>query len=63
MIRSRIAAGITQETLARRWEVNPHQVQRCEATGYESASFARILKVVQARGLTMPKTARLVRNG
>jgi ribosome-binding protein aMBF1 (putative translation factor) len=63
LIRARIAAGMTQEGLARRLGVKPQQVQRYEATDYESASFARILKVVQALGLTMPKAARLVRNG
>jgi ribosome-binding protein aMBF1 (putative translation factor) len=63
LIRARIAAGITQEGLARRLGVKPQQVQRYEATEYESASFARILKVVQALGLRMPKAARLVRNG
>lgn len=35
--------------------INPQQVQRYEATGYESASFARILKVVRALGLSSPK--------
>ncbi len=63
LIRARIAAGMTQEGLARRLGVKPQQVQRYEATEYESASFARILKVVQALGLTMPKRVRLVRNG
>jgi ribosome-binding protein aMBF1 (putative translation factor) len=63
LIRARIAAGMTQEGLARRLGVKPQQVQRYEATEYESASFARILKVVQALGLTMPKPVRLVRNG
>ena len=63
LIRARIAAGMTQEGLARRLGVKPQQVQRYEATEYESASFARILKVVQALGLTMPKAVRLVRNG
>ena len=63
LIRARIAAGMTQESLARRLGVKPQQVQRYEATEYESASFARILKVVQALGLTMPKRVRLVRNG
>jgi hypothetical protein len=43
--------------------VKPQQVQRYEATEYESASFARILKVVRALGLTMPRSVRLVRNG
>ena len=63
LIRARIAAGMTQEGLARRLGVKPQQVQRYEATDYESASFARILKVVEALGLRMPKAIRLVRNG
>ena len=63
LIRARIAAGMTQEGLARRLGVKPQQVQRYEASEYESASFARILKVVQALGLRMPKAVRLVRNG
>ena len=63
LIRARIAAGMTQEGLARRLGVKPQQVQRYEATDYESASFARILKVVQALGLRMPRAVRLVRNG
>jgi ribosome-binding protein aMBF1 (putative translation factor) len=63
LIRARIAAGMTQEGLARRLGVKPQQVQRYEATEYESASFARIRKVVRALGLTMPKPIRLVRNG
>ena len=63
LIRARIAAGMTQEGLARRLGVKPQQVQRYEATEYESASFARILKVVQALGLRMPKAVRLVRTG
>jgi len=63
LIRARIAAGMTQEGLARRLGVKPQQVQRYEATEYESASFARLLKVVQALGLRMPRAVRLVRNG
>ena len=63
LIRARISAGMTQEGLARRLGVKPQQVQRYEATEYESASFARIRKVVQALGLSMPKAVRLVRNG
>ena len=62
LIRARIAAGMTQEGLALRLGLKPQQVQRYEATEYESASFARILKVVQALGLRMPKPVRLVRN-
>ena len=63
LIRARIASGMTQEGLAHRLGVKTQQVQRYEATEYESASFARVLKVVQALGLRMPKPARLVRNG
>ena len=63
LIRARIAAGMTQEGLASRLGVKTQQVQRYEATEYESASFARIRMVVQALGLRMPKPARLVRDG
>jgi ribosome-binding protein aMBF1 (putative translation factor) len=63
LIRARIAAGMTQEGLASRLGVKTQQVQRYEATEYESASFARIRKVVQALGLRMPKPVKLVRNG
>ncbi|MBZ2185436.1 MAG: helix-turn-helix domain-containing protein [Bryobacter sp.] len=61
LIRARIASGMTQEGLAHRLGVKTQQIQRYEATEYESASFARVLKVVQAFGLRMPKLARLVR--
>jgi ribosome-binding protein aMBF1 (putative translation factor) len=63
LIRARIASGMTQESLARRLGLKPQQVQRYEATEYESASFARICKVVQALGLRIPKAVRLVRGG
>lgn len=61
LIRARIASGMTQEGLAHRLGVKTQQIQRYEATEYESASFARVLKVFQALGLRMPKPARLVR--
>ena len=61
LIRARIASGMTQEGLAHRLGVKTQQIQRYEATEYESASFARIRKVVQALGLRMLKPARLVR--
>jgi ribosome-binding protein aMBF1 (putative translation factor) len=63
LIRARIASGMTQEGLAHRLGVKTQQIQRYEATDYESASFAHVLKVVQALGLRMPKPARLIRNG
>jgi ribosome-binding protein aMBF1 (putative translation factor) len=61
LIRARIASGMTQEGLADRLGLKTQQIQRYEATEYESASFARIRKVVQALGLRMPKPAQLVR--
>ena len=61
LIRARIASGMTQEGLAHRLGVKTQQIQSYEATEYESASFARIRKVVQALGLRMPKPVRLVR--
>jgi len=61
LIRARIASGLSQEGLANRLGLKTQQVQRYEATEYESASFARIRTVVQALGLVMPKPARLVR--
>ena len=63
LIRARIASGMTQEGLALRLGLKAQQVQRYEATEYESASFARIRKVVQALGLRMPKATRLIRSG
>jgi ribosome-binding protein aMBF1 (putative translation factor) len=62
LIRARIASGMTQEGLAHRLGVKTQQIQRYEATEYESASFARIRKVIHALGLRMPKPARLVRS-
>lgn len=47
LIRARMAAGMTQEGLARRLGVKTQQIQRYKATEYDSASFARIRKVVQ----------------
>ena len=62
LIRARISAGITQEGLAQRLGLKTQQVQRYEATEYETASFARILKVVHALGLRLPRPAHLVRD-
>jgi len=63
LIRARIASGLTQKGLASRIGMKPQQIQRYEATEYESASFARIRKVVEVLGLRMPKPARLIRSG
>jgi ribosome-binding protein aMBF1 (putative translation factor) len=61
LIRARIAAGMTQENLAHRLGLKTQQIQRYEATEYESASFARIRQVVQVLGIRLPRPAKLVR--
>ncbi len=48
LIKTRIARGYTQEQLAERLGLAPQQIQRYEATGYRSASFKRLLEVMQA---------------
>ena len=53
---------MTQKGLARRLGIKPQQVQRYEATEYESASFARIRNAIQALGLRIPKPVRLACN-
>jgi ribosome-binding protein aMBF1 (putative translation factor) len=62
LIRARIAQGLTQEGLARRMGLKPQQVQRYEATEYESASFRRIREVVQALGVRMERQSSLTLN-
>lgn len=51
LIRARIAAGLTHQELAERLGLKEQQVQRYEATDYESASFERLMEVARAVGL------------
>ncbi len=51
LIKARIARGLSQRDLADRLGLKEQQIQRYEASGYESASFARIRNVVDALGL------------
>ena len=51
LIKARIARGLSQRDLADRLSLKEQQIQRYEASGYESASFARIRSVVDALGL------------
>ena len=48
LIQARIAKELTQEDLARDMNLKPQQIQNYEATGYSSASLARILAVARA---------------
>jgi transcriptional regulator with XRE-family HTH domain len=48
LVEQRIAARLTQRELAERLGMKEQQVQRYEATDYNSASLARVLDVVEA---------------
>lgn len=48
LIRARIAAGLSQRELADRLGLKEQQIQRYEATNYESASLKRVLEVARA---------------
>jgi ribosome-binding protein aMBF1 (putative translation factor) len=53
LIRARIALGLTQKGLAKRLHVKPQQVQRYEASDYQTASFSRIRQVAKLLGLQL----------
>ncbi|MGH2531352.1 MAG: helix-turn-helix domain-containing protein [Thermomicrobiales bacterium] len=48
LIAARIASGLTQRQLAERLGLKEQQIQRYEATDYQSASLARITEVASA---------------
>ena len=62
LIQARIAAGLTQEDLAVRLGVKPQQVQRYEASDYQTASFARLREIARLLGLRVRETVELVQN-
>jgi transcriptional regulator with XRE-family HTH domain len=53
LIRARIASGMTQRELGDKIGIKEQQVQRYEATQYRAASFARLLEVARALGVTV----------
>jgi transcriptional regulator with XRE-family HTH domain len=55
LVKARIAGGLTQKELAKRLGLKEQQIQRYEATGYSSASLARIQQVAEALGLRLGK--------
>jgi transcriptional regulator with XRE-family HTH domain/Zn-dependent peptidase ImmA (M78 family) len=55
LIKARIASGLTQKDLADLLGMKEQQVQRYEATNYESASFDRLKEVVNALGVKITK--------
>ena len=59
LIKARIARGWTQRQLADELGIAEQQVQRYEATGYRSASLARICDVAAALDVTITERASL----
>ncbi|MBW3663380.1 MAG: helix-turn-helix domain-containing protein [Actinobacteria bacterium] len=53
LVRARIAAGLTQADLAERLDLKEQQIQRYEATDYESASLSRLIEVGEALDLQL----------
>ncbi len=60
LIQARIAAGLTQEDLAARLGVRSQQIQRYEASDYQTASFARLSEIARLLGLRVRETVELV---
>jgi ribosome-binding protein aMBF1 (putative translation factor) len=48
LIRARISSGLSQRELAARLGLKEQQIQRYEATNYETASLRRVLEVAAA---------------
>jgi len=59
LIQARIVAGLSQEELAGRLGLKPQQIQRYEATNYQSASLERINQVVRVLGVKLQRPAKL----
>jgi ribosome-binding protein aMBF1 (putative translation factor) len=59
LIQARIAGGLTQEDLAAKLGLKPQQIQRYEATNYQSASLERVNQIVRALGVRLRHPAEL----
>ena len=59
LIQARIAAGLTQEELGARLRLKPQQIQRYEATNYQSASLERINEIMRTLGIRLRHRATL----
>jgi len=60
LIQARIAAGWTQEDLAARLGVKPQQIQRYEASDYQTVSFARLREIARLLGLDVRERVEMV---
>lgn len=59
LIQARIAAGLSQEELAAKLRLKPQQIQRYEATDYQSASLERVNAIVRVLGVKLQHPAEL----
>ncbi|HEV8714001.1 MAG TPA: helix-turn-helix transcriptional regulator [Candidatus Binatia bacterium] len=59
LIQARIAAGLSQEDLAAKLGLKPQQIQRYEATEYQSASLERVNEVARVLGVKLRHPAEL----
>jgi ribosome-binding protein aMBF1 (putative translation factor) len=59
LIQARIAAGLSQEDLAAKLGLKPQQIQRYEATDYQSASLERVTEIVRVLGVKLRHPAEL----
>jgi transcriptional regulator with XRE-family HTH domain/cytidylate kinase len=55
LVRARISAGLTQEQLAERLKLKAQQIQRYEATEYQSASLARLSEIARVLSVRVRK--------
>ena len=55
LVQARIAAGLSQQDLAAKLGIKEQQIQRYEASDYQSASLARVSEVIKALGLRVQK--------
>ena len=60
LIQARIAIGLSQEDLAAKLGLKPQQVQRYEATNYQSASLQRVNEIVKVLGIKLRHPTKLL---
>lgn len=63
LVRARIASGLSQKDLAERLGMPEQQIQRYEATEYESVSLARIMEIAKALQAASPALSGTKRSG
>jgi HTH-type transcriptional regulator / antitoxin HipB len=59
LIKARIALGMTQKELAEKIDTQEQQIQRYEANHYHAISFNRLMKVVQALGISFKNSVEI----